>query len=143
MDNFHGKGDFELLEVDILRSSVNGIPSIHLSKWVNQILIKDMVCTVVIKLLGRSIGYSTLYNKYLTVQHWAVDFNTTQPYPSMVMEWIQLPGKVAKLDFNTNNGVRERFTRMSVHYGHVKEFCPNRMNRQKETEKGDANGKGE
>ncbi|MBA0614581.1 hypothetical protein Godav_014858 [Gossypium davidsonii] len=88
MDNFHGKGDFELLKVDILRSSVNGIPSIHLSKWVNQILIKNMACTVVIKLLGRSIGYSTLYNK---------------------------------------------------HYDHVKEFCPNKMNRQKEIEKGDTN----
>ncbi|MBA0587037.1 hypothetical protein Gorai_000174 [Gossypium raimondii] len=122
MDNFHGKGDFELLEIDILRSSVNEIPSIHLSKWVNQIIIKDMACTVVTKLLGRSIGYSMLYNKYLMVQPQTVDFNTTQPYPSMVMEWIRLLG-----------------LSRNMHYGHVKEFCPNRMNRQKEMKKEDAN----
>ncbi|KAG8473966.1 hypothetical protein CXB51_034054 [Gossypium anomalum] len=38
--------------------------------WVNQLIIKDMACTVVIKLLGKSIGYSAFYNKYLTVQLW-------------------------------------------------------------------------
>ncbi|PPS09907.1 hypothetical protein GOBAR_AA10726 [Gossypium barbadense] len=65
--------------------------------------------------------------------------NTT--LSSMVIE--ETIGKVAKLDFNTDNGVRGRFAGMAVHYGHVKEFFPNGMNRQKETEKGDANGKGE
>ncbi|KAH1038326.1 hypothetical protein J1N35_040069 [Gossypium stocksii] len=63
MDNFDDGEDFELLDVDVMRSSVNGIPSINFSKRVNQILIKDMEYTVVIKLLGRNIGYSTLQNK--------------------------------------------------------------------------------
>ncbi|MBA0737108.1 hypothetical protein Gogos_010584 [Gossypium gossypioides] len=56
-----------------------------------------------------------------------MDFNPSQPYPNVVMAWICLPGlpghmynrrilwqiggmigKVAKLDFNTDNGVRGR-----------------------------------
>ncbi|MFQ6660121.1 hypothetical protein Gotur_028737 [Gossypium turneri] len=64
MNNFNGKDDFKLSETDIVRSSINGIPSIHFSEQVNKLLIKDMACTVVIKLLGRSIGYSALYNKH-------------------------------------------------------------------------------
>ncbi|MBA0849057.1 hypothetical protein Goshw_010719 [Gossypium schwendimanii] len=63
MNNVDGKDDFELSETDIVRSSINGIPSIHFFEQVDKLLIKDMACTVVIKLLGRSIGYSALYNK--------------------------------------------------------------------------------
>ncbi|KAG8471843.1 hypothetical protein CXB51_036510 [Gossypium anomalum] len=34
-------------------------------------------------------------------------------------------GKVAKLDFNTDNRVRGRFARMACgHYGHIKEIYP-------------------
>ncbi|MBA0580665.1 hypothetical protein Gorai_022874 [Gossypium raimondii] len=58
--NFDDDGDFELLYADVVRSSVNGIPSINFSERVNQILIKDMAYTVVIKLLGRNIGYIAL-----------------------------------------------------------------------------------
>ncbi|KAK5842067.1 hypothetical protein PVK06_004395 [Gossypium arboreum] len=62
-----------------------------------------------------------------------MDFNPAQPYPRTVMAWIRLPGlsghmykrqvlqeigktigKVAKLDFNTDNGERGRFARMAV-----------------------------
>ncbi|KAH1072102.1 hypothetical protein J1N35_024430 [Gossypium stocksii] len=46
MNNFDSEGDFEL-------SSVNGILSIHFSEQVNQLIIKDMTCTVIIKLLDR------------------------------------------------------------------------------------------
>ncbi|MBA0612867.1 hypothetical protein Godav_013416 [Gossypium davidsonii] len=139
INNEEGEEDFELLESDIVRSSINGIPSIHFSERVNQLLIKDMARTVVIKLLGRNIGYSALYN---TV-------------------WVTI-GKVVKLDFNTDAGVRGRFTRMTVcmnlekplvsqvlvtrviqqvkyeylptvcfscgHYSHIKEFCPTDAN---------------
>ncbi|MBA0602960.1 hypothetical protein Gorai_003120 [Gossypium raimondii] len=63
VDNFYGEEDLELSEVDIVKSTVNGIPSINFSERVNQILIKDMAHTVVIKLLGRNIGYPMMYNK--------------------------------------------------------------------------------
>ncbi|PPD81183.1 hypothetical protein GOBAR_DD21894 [Gossypium barbadense] len=75
-----------------------------------------------------------VYGKYLTVQPWTTNFNTAQSYPTMVMAWIQflslsghmykqqilwkiggLVGKVAKLDYNTDNRVRRRFARMVVY----------------------------
>ncbi|KAA3484764.1 leucine-rich repeat receptor-like protein kinase PEPR2 [Gossypium australe] len=91
--NVEGEEDFELLESDIVLLAINEIPSIYFSERVNKLLIKDMARTVVIKLLRRNIRYSALYNK---------------PYPR------ERIGKVAKLDFNIDAGVRERFTRMAV-----------------------------
>ncbi|MBA0784544.1 hypothetical protein Gotri_006735, partial [Gossypium trilobum] len=62
-----------------------------------------------------------------------IDFSD-RPYPNMVMAWIRLPGlprhmykrkilweiwgmigRVTKLDFNIDNGVRRRFARMTVY----------------------------
>ncbi|KAK5820017.1 hypothetical protein PVK06_025058 [Gossypium arboreum] len=62
-----------------------------------------------------------------------MDFDPAQTYPSTVMAWIRLPrllghiykrqvlreigktiGKVSKLDFNINNGVRGMFARMAI-----------------------------
>ncbi|MBA0777453.1 hypothetical protein Gotri_005470 [Gossypium trilobum] len=54
---------FDLLEKDIVRSSINGIPAIYFSERINQILIKDIEHTMVIKLLGRNIGYAALQKK--------------------------------------------------------------------------------
>ncbi|MBA0816537.1 hypothetical protein Gohar_001188, partial [Gossypium harknessii] len=64
--------------------------------------------------------------QYLTVQPRSVDINTSQPYPSLVMAWIRLPGllghmykrqilweiggmvgKVVNLDLNTDTGLGE------------------------------------
>ncbi|MBA0729979.1 hypothetical protein Golax_025891, partial [Gossypium laxum] len=103
-DIFHNKEDFALSKTDVVRSPINGIPSINFSE------------------------------RYLTVQPWTTNFNIAQLYPSMVMAWIRFPsllghmykrqilweigglvGKVVKLDYNTNNGVRGRFARMVVY----------------------------
>lgn len=46
-----------------MRSFVIGIPSIKFSERINQLLIKDMSFTMMIKLLGRSMGYATLQIK--------------------------------------------------------------------------------
>lgn len=57
------KEDFDILERDIEKSFVNEIPSIEFSDRIHQILIRDMDNTVILKLLGRNIGYLTLKNK--------------------------------------------------------------------------------
>ncbi|MBA0636216.1 hypothetical protein Godav_021902 [Gossypium davidsonii] len=66
-----------------------------------------MATTVVVKLLGRNIGYNTFQNKnfnlwkppkpfqLMDVEHgyylpWTLDFNPLQPYPSVVVTWIRL-----------------------------------------------------
>ncbi|PPS02341.1 hypothetical protein GOBAR_AA18327 [Gossypium barbadense] len=140
-------GDFILLDDDIIRSTVNGIPTIDFSDRVKEILYKEMEMTVVLKLLGQNISYGNkedyddvltqgpwiIFGQYLTVQPWTKDFSPLQPYPSVVMAWIRLPGlpgfmykrmileaigsmigKVVKFDFNTDNRTRGRFSRMAL-----------------------------
>lgn len=55
--------DFELLDGDVTRSTVNGIPVISFSERVQQILFREMATTVVVKLLGRNLSYSILQNR--------------------------------------------------------------------------------
>lgn len=55
--------DFKWLDMDIQKSSINGNPSIVFSDRIFQILAKDMANTVMIKLLGRNIGFLVLQNK--------------------------------------------------------------------------------
>ncbi|MBA0712682.1 hypothetical protein Golax_011764 [Gossypium laxum] len=128
--------DFFLLDGDIKRSSVNGIPSIEFSDRVNQILIKNMATSVNLgdyeKVLSQ--GAWTIFGQYLTVQPWTTDFDPIKPYPSVVMTWIRLPGlpghkctkkilweiggmvgKVAKLDFNTDSKARGRYASMAIY----------------------------
>ncbi|MBA0823675.1 hypothetical protein Goarm_020392, partial [Gossypium armourianum] len=95
-ETFDGDSDFE--DGDILRSTVYGIPAIGFSDRIKKILVKDMETTVVVKLLGRNIGYGTddyemvltqgpwvVFGHYLTVQPWTVDFNPLRPFPSVVL----------------------------------------------------------
>ncbi|MBA0753008.1 hypothetical protein Gogos_021638, partial [Gossypium gossypioides] len=136
-----GEGDFEISENDIECSLVNGIPSIKFFGRVNQILIKDVTYTVVIKLLGRRIGYSTLHNKVCSLWkpsqpfhlidvengYFLAKFKNSEDFEKfpglprhmykrqILREIGGLIGKVEKLSFNTDNGVRGRFARMAVY----------------------------
>ncbi|KAH1114111.1 hypothetical protein J1N35_007489 [Gossypium stocksii] len=173
------ENDLELLKGDVNTSIIVGVPAIKFLDRVKEILFKEMELTVIVKLLGRNIGYNTLYNRilflwkpvnsirlmdiandyflvkfqdpkdynkalsqgpwtvygqYLTVQHWSKHFNPLQPYPSVVLTWIQLPnlpghlykqkiieaiggliGKVVKLDFQIDNQTKGRFARLAVY----------------------------
>ncbi|KAG8499479.1 hypothetical protein CXB51_005945 [Gossypium anomalum] len=72
-----------------------------------------------------------VYVQYLTVQPWTNEFCPSQPYPSLMLAWIRLPGllgylykkkiievirntieKVVRLDFNTDSRTRGRFARL-------------------------------
>ncbi|MBA0742604.1 hypothetical protein Gogos_015644 [Gossypium gossypioides] len=145
---------------NILRSNVNGIPTIDFSDRIKKWLVKDMATTVVVKLLGRNISYRVLrsrisnlwrpsqpfqlmdvengyylvvFGHYLIVQPWTVDFNSSKPFPNMVLVWIRFPGmlgflykrqileeigsligKVTRLDVKAESGARGRFARMPV-----------------------------
>ncbi|KAK9011774.1 hypothetical protein V6N11_039856 [Hibiscus sabdariffa] len=52
-----------LLEGDVARSTVNGVISIQFSERVQSLAVKNLEMTVVVKLLGRRIGYHTLRNR--------------------------------------------------------------------------------
>ncbi|PPR91394.1 hypothetical protein GOBAR_AA29289 [Gossypium barbadense] len=57
------KEAIDILEGDIQRSMVNGMSSIMFSDRIHQILLQGMDNTVILKLLGRNIGFSILQNK--------------------------------------------------------------------------------
>ncbi|KAH1073025.1 hypothetical protein J1N35_025353, partial [Gossypium stocksii] len=106
------------LDGDIKRSSVNGVPSIEFLDRVNQLLIKEMSTSVVLKLLGQNIGFAALQNQiyglrkpsmssqlmdiqngYFLVKFQnsedyekTTEFNLAQTYPDVVMTLIKFPG---------------------------------------------------
>ncbi|MBA0553722.1 hypothetical protein Golob_012873 [Gossypium lobatum] len=91
--DFDEEEDFVLIGGNVMRSFINGIPSINFLKSANQFLIKDMAYTM-IHLPGIP-GY--MYKR------------------KILWEIGGMVGKVAKLDFNTDNRVRGRFARMAIY----------------------------
>ncbi|XP_016675275.1 uncharacterized protein [Gossypium hirsutum] len=105
----------------------------HLMDIENGYFFSKFQCTKVFeKVLSQ--GLWLIYGQYLTVQPWTKDFNPLQPYPRMVMAWIQLLGllsflykrrvleeiggtigKVVKMDFNTDRRTKGRFAQMAVY----------------------------
>ncbi|MBA0768058.1 hypothetical protein Gotri_016894, partial [Gossypium trilobum] len=55
--------DLDILDRDIQKTFVDGVPSISFSDRIHKILIQGMENTVILKLLGRNIGFSVLQNK--------------------------------------------------------------------------------
>ncbi|MBA0562457.1 hypothetical protein Golob_007500 [Gossypium lobatum] len=55
--------DSQLIEGDVFIGTEDGLSSIRFSDRVWQILYKNMSKTVVVKLLGRKVGYQTLSNR--------------------------------------------------------------------------------
>ncbi|PPD87755.1 hypothetical protein GOBAR_DD15299 [Gossypium barbadense] len=55
--------DVQLLEGDVIVGTEDGMSSIRFSNRVHQILYKNMSRTIVMKLLGRKVGYHALSNK--------------------------------------------------------------------------------
>ncbi|MBA0805364.1 hypothetical protein Gohar_004885 [Gossypium harknessii] len=61
--DLEGKDDLNILDGDIQKTFVNGVPSISFSDRIHKIIIQGMENTVILKLLGRNIGFSVLQNK--------------------------------------------------------------------------------
>ncbi|KAG8498975.1 hypothetical protein CXB51_005386 [Gossypium anomalum] len=58
--------DFELKDWDVVMEFVNGIPSLTFTDWVSQFIDRKMSLTVIVKLLGRRIGFNALHNRVST-----------------------------------------------------------------------------
>lgn len=63
VDDEWGAEDFELREEDVRKDVVNGAPTIEFSNRVYAFIEENMSTTLVVKLLGRRIGYNALWNK--------------------------------------------------------------------------------
>ncbi|XP_017618098.1 uncharacterized protein LOC108462689 [Gossypium arboreum] len=129
--------DFDLRADDVQTSIINGVPTINFSDRVKEILFKEMELTLVIKLLGRNIGYNTLLNRITSLWkpispihlmdiengYYLVRFVNKADYDRLpgflfrrqIVEAIGgLIGKGVKLDFQTDNRSRGRFARLGV-----------------------------
>ncbi|MBA0791045.1 hypothetical protein Gohar_015647 [Gossypium harknessii] len=99
-------GGFLLIEGDVKKSVANGIPFIDFSEREHQLLVKEMSTSVVLKLLGRNIGFVALQDILYgiwrpskpfqlmdieNVQPWTVDFDSASPYPNTILTWIRFP----------------------------------------------------
>ncbi|MBA0645370.1 hypothetical protein Goklo_013483 [Gossypium klotzschianum] len=137
-----GDEDLVLLNGDVTISIVNGIPTIDFSDRIQQILFKGMKATVVLKLLGRSIGYAALQNRISSLWRPMKSFHLMDIENGKIIEEIGgLTSKVVNLDFNTDNRNRGRFARLVVYVNldkplvlqvfvngklqkHLKDICP-------------------
>lgn len=89
--------DLEILEGDIHRSMVNGIPAIDFSERIQQILYKEMEQTVVIKLLGRNIGYGALNNRISNLWNPSMPFHLMDIENGYFLAKFQSPDDYAKV----------------------------------------------
>ncbi|MBA0837751.1 hypothetical protein Goarm_009882, partial [Gossypium armourianum] len=90
---------------------MDGIPSITFSVRVQKFIERKMARTIVVKLLGRKIGFNALLNKddddyhkiltwgswviygqYMTVRPWSPNFLTSQNEVDIQVFWVRLPG---------------------------------------------------
>ncbi|KAK8476210.1 hypothetical protein V6N12_066952 [Hibiscus sabdariffa] len=63
VDDPFDEDNIDIEEGEITRGLVNGIISIDFSDRINALAVKSLDQTVVLKLLGRRIGYNTLHSK--------------------------------------------------------------------------------
>ncbi|MBA0642291.1 hypothetical protein Goklo_026711 [Gossypium klotzschianum] len=97
---------FSLLEGDVKKSIVNGILAIDFSDRVQKLLVKDMSTSVILKLLGRNIGFTTPQNK---------DCLVISRKKEILWDIGGMVGKATKLDFNTDSQIRGHYARMSIY----------------------------
>ncbi|MBA0780094.1 hypothetical protein Gotri_004234 [Gossypium trilobum] len=111
--------DFDLDDRNLLRNTVDGMPTLDFSKRLYSLIEKSMSSTIELKLLGKRIGVNTLWSKvcslwkptkrfqlmdiendyfltkfeshYLTVQPWTTQFSLLQEFLENVVAWIHIP----------------------------------------------------
>ncbi|XP_052287236.1 uncharacterized protein LOC127898791 [Citrus sinensis] len=142
MENGFGGGvvDWDFEEGDVVERNDGTLPSISFSDRVHAKLSEPWKHSVVVKLLGRNIGYKTLCTRLhalwrttMTYSPWSPSFDFTKTVLDQVTVWIRLPGlavhlynqkvlqklgqmvgTVIKIDSNIASSTRGRFARLAV-----------------------------
>nr|KJB81348.1 hypothetical protein B456_013G140300 [Gossypium raimondii] len=106
--------DFEFLDGNVVRTTVNGVSAINFSERIQRILFRNMAttkpsqqihimdvenCYFLIKFQSHddyervlTQGPWIVLGQYPTVQPWTPEFNPLQAFPSSTMVWVRLPG---------------------------------------------------
>ncbi|KAK5771113.1 hypothetical protein PVK06_047288 [Gossypium arboreum] len=113
---------FALTEQDVKKYCIDGVPSIDFSERVYQLLEKEMSTSVVLKILGRNLGITTLQNRLYGIWkpakpfqlmdiengYYLAKFETTANYNKILSQgpWVffghYLTVQPWKIDFNPN-----------------------------------------
>ncbi|KAL4353703.1 hypothetical protein GQ457_06G025370 [Hibiscus cannabinus] len=129
--------DIDLLEDDVQTGEADGIPFIVFSDRVKDLAIKSMDFTLILKVLGRRVGYTTLFNRITGIwkpthqiklidienDYFLVKFSSSRfqpaagspkPYHGLGSSPWPSHHMVVKIDYQTDYGRRGRFARMAV-----------------------------
>ncbi|MBA0587236.1 hypothetical protein Gorai_000368, partial [Gossypium raimondii] len=98
--------EFELLDADVLTKTMNGISNIKFSERVHTLIQKTTAKTMIIKFLGRKIGFNNMVSKPHIL--WKVRRTIYGQY--LTVKSCQ----VIKMDNQTENRMRGHFVRMPV-----------------------------
>ncbi|KAK5794435.1 hypothetical protein PVK06_035661 [Gossypium arboreum] len=135
MRNISDDGHFlvdnlSLTDQDIKKSVVDSVPSIDFSERVYKLLEKELSTVVVLKMLGRNLGITTLHNRLYGIWkpskpfqlmdiengYFLAKFQSTVDYNKVLSQEIGgMVGKVTKLDLNTDSKARGRYALMAVY----------------------------
>ncbi|XP_039054241.1 uncharacterized protein LOC120196509 [Hibiscus syriacus] len=116
------------------RAKFGQIPSVEFSKKVHERIDHSMRRSIIVRLLGRKIGYKTLLNRIqllwkpkgrfqvvdLDSDYYIVMFEIEEDYNHVLSDgpWTvyiaEIIGKVIKIDYNTLVGDRGKFARLAV-----------------------------
>ncbi|MBA0702071.1 hypothetical protein Goari_020423 [Gossypium aridum] len=99
---------FSLTEQDVKKSFVDGVPSIDFSERVYQLLEKEMSTSVVLKMLGRNLGITTLQNRLYGI------WRLSKPFQLMDIENVYFLAKFQ----NTEDYVKILSQATWVIFGH-------------------------
>ncbi|XP_052289925.1 uncharacterized protein LOC127899834 [Citrus sinensis] len=89
---------------DVIVGDDGAMPTIKFSQRIHEKLVKPWQKFVVVKLLGRNIGYKVLCNRLKVMWHMIPDFSIGQ-----------LVGNVIKIHYHTELRKRGKFARIAVH----------------------------
>ncbi|KAA3482990.1 LINE-type retrotransposon LIb DNA, Insertion at the S11 site-like protein [Gossypium australe] len=117
--------DFEILEGDVKVSLDGPYLDIFLPDRVQEMLDRNVEQTVVVRLLGRTIGYKALLNRIQTLWKASSLGAVTSPRKKSILRksWYGCGcqacltgtlGRVVKIDYNTTAGKRGKFARFAV-----------------------------
>ncbi|KAL4324940.1 hypothetical protein GQ457_11G023650 [Hibiscus cannabinus] len=109
--------EVEVLAEDVIIDKSEPIPSIRFSNRVHERIDRNMRNAIIVRLLGRSIGYATLLNKMRAMWNPEGDIQLIDIENNYFIVRFSHAGdytKVVKIDYNTQGGGRGKFARLAV-----------------------------
>ncbi|PPS17147.1 hypothetical protein GOBAR_AA03431 [Gossypium barbadense] len=112
-----GVDDLELREDDVRKDVVDGVPFIEFLNRINTLIEESMSTTVVVKLVGRRIGYNALWNKCGRFSHLKEGCPFVNKEDAMEGDEIHHQGKSIETQQNGVTGFHKRVEKENLENG--------------------------